>query len=152
MRVSDSQQASRALPTPQPPAAVQWKWNKLVFKSMRMRLKLLMSTTTTTTAFASRRPCLRTFISPHRPSKPRRRRVSASEIRILLTLYRTLMVGLEKGYRAAEDLYVKGHEEKTSGKKRRRISVKKSMMMSATRKINPVRRFGSLMIPRRMRI
>jgi hypothetical protein len=58
--------------------------------------------------------------SSSQPTTPRRAptRVSASEIRVLLTLYRTVMVGLEKRYRAAEEATAKAHGEKVNGKEK----------------------------------
>jgi len=58
--------------------------------------------------------------SSSQPTATRRgpARVSASEIRVLLTLYRTVMVGLEKRYRAAEEATAKAHGEKVNGKEK----------------------------------
>ena len=60
--------------------------------------------------------------SSSQPTATRRgpTRVSASEIRVLLTLYRTVMVGLEKRYRAAEEVTAKAHGEKVNGKEKAR--------------------------------
>ena len=45
-------------------------------------------------------------------------RVVASDIWILLTLYRTVILGVEKRYRAVEDVTTKGHGEKTNWKEK----------------------------------
>jgi hypothetical protein len=77
--------------------------------------------------FQSMRPCLNQLMfHPNLPPRfiiPNQRRraapqrlVSASEIRILLTLYWTVMVGLEKRYRAAEDLTTTTEGRLTRGK------------------------------------